>query len=40
MQLAAVAFARDVLGLNDANTSENNPNSKNQVIHIIENQNL
>jgi len=38
MQLAAVAFARDVLGLKDANTTENNPNTKNPVIHIIENQ--
>lgn len=38
MQLAAVAFARDVLGMKDANTTENYPNTKNPVIHIIENQ--
>ncbi|MGB3020112.1 MAG: CTP synthase [Microgenomates group bacterium] len=38
MQLAAVAFARDVLKMNDANTTENDPETKNPVIHIIENQ--
>ncbi len=38
MQLAAVAFARDVLGLKDANTTENNPKSKNPVIHLIKTQ--
>ncbi len=36
MQLAAVAFARDVLGLIDAATTENDPKSKNPIIHIIE----
>lgn len=36
MQLAAVAFARDVLGFDDANTTENNPKSEHPVIHIIE----
>lgn len=35
MQLAVVAFARDVLGFKDANTEENNPKSKHPVIHII-----
>jgi CTP synthase len=38
MQLAAVAFARDVLGLKDANTAENAPESKNPVIHLIPSQ--
>ncbi|MEK7092060.1 MAG: CTP synthase, partial [Patescibacteria group bacterium] len=32
MQLAVVAFARDVLGLPDANTTENAPKTKNPVI--------
>lgn len=36
MQLAVVAFARHVLGWDDANTTENNPNSSHPVIHIIE----
>jgi CTP synthase len=35
MQLAVVAFARDVLGWKDANTAENNAESKHPVIHII-----
>ena len=35
MQLAAVAFARDVIGFKDANTTENNPKSKHPVIHLI-----
>jgi len=38
MQLAAIAFARDVLKMKDANTTENDPETKNPVIHIIENQ--
>ncbi len=38
MQLAAVSFARDMLGWNDANTTENDPDSKHPVIHIIEHQ--
>ncbi len=38
MQLAVIAFARSVLGFKDADTTENNPNSKHQVIHMIENQ--
>lgn len=38
MQLATVAFARDVLGLKDANTEENNPKSKHLVIHFIPHQ--
>lgn len=36
MQLASVAFARDMLGWKDANTEENNPKSKHKVIHFIE----
>lgn len=35
MQLASVAFARHVLGLKNANTEENNPDSKNKIIHFI-----
>lgn len=35
MQLAVVAFARDILGWKDANTAENSPKSKHPVIHII-----
>lgn len=35
MQLSVVAFARDVLGWKDANTSENNPQTTHPVIHII-----
>ncbi len=38
MQLASVAFARDVLGWKDANTEENDPKSKHKVIHFIESQ--
>ncbi|KKR25218.1 MAG: CTP synthetase [Candidatus Levybacteria bacterium GW2011_GWB1_39_7] len=36
MQLAVVAYARDLLGLKDANTTENNQKTKHPVIHIIE----
>ena len=35
MQLSVVAFARDVLGWKNANTSENNPETTHPVIHII-----
>lgn len=35
MQLAVVEFARNVLGLKDANTAEINPETKNPVIHIM-----
>lgn len=38
MQLAAIAFARDILGWSDANTTENAPKTKHPVIHIIESQ--
>ena len=38
MQMAVVEFARDVLGLKDANSEEFNKKSQNQVIHIMETQ--
>jgi len=34
MQLATVSFARDVVGLKDANTTEKDPNTKNPIIHL------
>lgn len=38
MQLAAIAFARDVIGFKDANTEENDKNTKHPVIHLIPSQ--
>lgn len=38
MQLASVEFARNVLGLTDANTTENAPRTKDPVIHIMPDQ--
>lgn len=38
MQLAAIAFARDVLGWKDADTEENNRKTKHPVIHFIPSQ--
>lgn len=38
MQLACVAFARDVLGWKDATTEENNTKSKHPVIHLMPHQ--
>ncbi len=38
MQLAVIEFARNVLGLKDANTAEIDPNSKNLVIDIMPDQ--
>lgn len=35
MQLATIAFARDVLGLKKANTTENDPKTPDPVIHLI-----
>ncbi len=35
MQLAVVSFARDVLGLKNANTSENDPKTPYPVIHLM-----
>lgn len=38
MQLAAVSFARDILGFKDANTVENDKTSKHKVIHFMPHQ--
>lgn len=38
MQLAVVAFARDMMGWKDANTAENAPDSKHPVIYLIPSQ--
>lgn len=38
MQLAVVAFARDIVGLSQANTTENEPNAQFPVIHLIPSQ--
>ncbi len=38
MQIAAIEFARNVIGLEDANSQEFNPFAKNKVIHIMEDQ--
>ena len=38
MQMTVVEFARNVLGLKDANSEEFAPYSKNQVIHIMDEQ--
>ena len=35
MQLAVIAFARDILGWKDANTNENNIKTKHPVIHLM-----
>ena len=35
MQLAAVAYARDLLGFKNANTTENDPHTKYPVIHLM-----
>jgi CTP synthase len=35
MQLAVIGFARDILGWNDANTTENNPYSKHSVFDLM-----
>jgi len=35
MQLAAVSFARDVLGMSKANTMENDPKTSHPVIHLM-----
>ena len=40
MQMAVVEFARNVLGLKDADSEEFNINSKNQVIHIMDEQKI
>ena len=38
MQMAVVEYARNVLGLQDSNSAEFSENTKNPVIHIMENQ--
>ena len=38
MQLAVVAFSRDILGWHDANTTENDPKTFHDVIHLIPHQ--
>ena len=38
MQMAVIEFARDVLELKDADSVEFNPDTKNPVIHIMEDQ--
>jgi len=38
MQLAVIAYARDVLSYKDANTTENNEKTKHPVIHLIPSQ--
>jgi len=38
MQVAAIEFARNVLGLKDANSQEFNPNTANMIIHLMETQ--
>lgn len=36
--MAVIEFARNVLGLNDANSEEADPNAKDKVIHLMEEQ--
>jgi len=38
MQLLVIEYARNVLGLKDANTREVNPNTKNMIIDVMEDQ--
>ncbi len=38
MQMAVIEYSRNVLGLQDANSTEMNPKTKNPVIHIMEDQ--
>jgi CTP synthase len=38
MHMAVIEFARNVLGLADADTNENNQTTKNPVIHLMEEQ--
>lgn len=38
MQMATIEYARNVLGLKDANSQEVNPDSKNHVIHLMKEQ--
>jgi CTP synthase len=38
MQMAAIEFAQNVLGLKDASSQEVNPKSKNKIIHVMKDQ--
>jgi CTP synthase len=38
MQMAVIEFARNVAGIDDANSEEVNPDAKNHVIHLMETQ--
>jgi CTP synthase len=38
LQLATIEFARNICGLRDASSTEINPKSKNQVIHVMKEQ--
>ena len=38
MHMAVIEFARNVLGLADADTTENSQDTKNPVIHLMEEQ--
>ena len=38
MQMATIEYARNVLGIEDANSEEVNPKSKNHIIHLMEEQ--
>jgi CTP synthase len=38
MQMAVIEFSRNVLGISDANSEEINPEGKNNVIHLMEEQ--
>lgn len=38
MQMAVIEFARNVLGLKDANTTEADPKTKNPVVHVMPDQ--
>ncbi|HKB88642.1 MAG TPA: CTP synthase, partial [Patescibacteria group bacterium] len=38
MQMATIEFARGVMGLTDANTTEANPRTKHPVIHVMDSQ--
>ncbi len=40
MQMAVVEYARDVLNIKDANSAEFDENTKNPLIHIMEEQKM
>jgi CTP synthase len=37
-QIMAIEYARNILGITDANSEEFAPNGKNNIIHIMEHQ--